>query len=76
MSEAEIVKKSTNFGGGVVGIVAWLDRMILKGWRIFISLKFGIFLLVLIAVASIYGTMNYASNAALGDNAIPMARSM
>lgn len=57
-----------------VRVLAWLDLQILRGWRIFVSLKFGIFLLALLGVLSIYGTMNYASNAALGDNAIPMAR--
>ncbi|MCC6545995.1 cytochrome c biogenesis protein ResB [Candidatus Sumerlaeota bacterium] len=76
MQDAEIVKKDTSSGGAVVGVIAALDRMILKGWRVFVSLKFGIFLLAAIGVASIYGTMSYASNAALGDNAIPMARSM
>lgn len=55
-------------------VLSFADKMILRGWRIFISLKFGIFLLALLGVLSIYGTMGFASNAALGDNAIPMAR--
>lgn len=53
-----------------------LDRAILNGWRVFKSLKFGIFLLALIGVVSIWGTMGFASNAALGDNSIPMARTL
>ncbi|MDX2175745.1 MAG: cytochrome c biogenesis protein ResB [Candidatus Sumerlaeia bacterium] len=51
-----------------------VDRAILRGWRVFKSLKFGIFLLVLIGAVSVWGTMGYASNASLGDNQIPMAR--
>ncbi len=50
--------------------------MILAGWRLFTSLKFGIFLLSVIAAASIFGTMFYAANPALGDNAVPMARGL
>lgn len=54
--------------------LAAIDSLILRAWRVFISLKFGISLLVIIGILSIYGTMGFASNAALGDNAIPMAR--
>lgn len=60
--------------GTVERFLSCLDRAILRAWRVFVSLKFGIFLLTVIGVLSIYGTMNFASNAALGDNAIPMAR--
>jgi len=74
--EEKIVKKSTESPpkGFVHRMMGGLDRAILAGWRVFISLKFGIFLLALIGIASIYGTMGYASNAALGDNSISMAR--
>lgn len=51
-----------------------LDTAILRAWRTFKSLRFGLFLLGLIGVACIYGTMGYASNAALGNHQIPLAR--
>ncbi len=51
-----------------------IKQFLRQGWKTFGSLKFGIFLLGVIGVTAIYGTMMYASNAALGDNAIPMAR--
>lgn len=71
---AEFVKKSTKTPGPLIRILDTIDRLILRGWRVFVSLRFGIFMLALIGIVSIWGTMNYASNAALGDNAIPMAR--
>ncbi len=70
--QSEFVKKSTKSQNS--SLLEVLDRWILKGWRVFISLKFGIFLLALIGIVSIWGTMGFASNAALGDNAIPFAR--
>ena len=73
----DFVKNGTNPNDGAVHrILDRLDRLVLKAWRIFVSLKFGIGLLVLIGVLAIYGTMTYASNAAFGDNAIPMARTL
>ncbi|MBI1290079.1 hypothetical protein GC173_02380 [bacterium] len=74
--DSEIVKKSTESQRPSVAhrILGGADRLILRGWRLFTSLKFGIFLLALIGLAAIYGTMGYASNAALGDNSISMAR--
>lgn len=73
-ADAEIVKRGTNSSGAAVRLLEVADRLILRGWRLFTSLKFGILLLVCIAAASIYGTMGFAANPALGDNAIPMAR--
>jgi cytochrome c biogenesis protein ResB len=76
----EFVKKSTESPAVAVpaapspSLLATLDRWILKGWKAYTSLKFGIFLLALIGIAAVYGTMGYASNAALGDNSITMAR--
>lgn len=74
----EFVKNGTKSGAAspIHRWLRWLDNMILAGWRVFISLKFGITLLVIIGIASIYGTLRYASNAAFGDNAIPMARAL
>lgn len=53
-----------------------LDSVILKAWRFFKSLKMGILLLVVIGAVCVWGTMGFASNAALGNNQIPMARKM
>lgn len=50
------------------------DRILVRAWRIFKSLQFGIFLLSLIALASIWGTMRYASNPELGGHQIPLAK--
>lgn len=57
-------------------LIQQLDRLILRFWKLFTSLKFGIFLLALIGVVAIWGTMGFASNAALGNNSIPMARTL
>ncbi len=62
--------------GPLIGLLDTLDTLVLRGWRIFVSLKFGLFLLALILGVSVWGTMGYASNAALGDNSIPMARTL
>ncbi len=73
----DIVKKSTDSEKSpFLRVLDQLDALLLRGWRIFISLKFGIFLLALILGVSIWGTMGYASNAALGDNSITMARTL
>lgn len=73
----DFVKNGTNPDDGPVHrFLDRVDRLVLKAWRVFVSLKFGIGLLTLIGVLSIYGTMRYASNGALGDNAIPMARTL
>ena len=66
------MKKSTK--SPIIALLDALDRGILRAWKVFRSLKFGIFLLALIGVVAIWGTMGFGSNAALGDNAIPMAR--
>lgn len=50
------------------------ERLLWKAWRVFKSLKTGIFLLGMIGLVSVYGTMGFASNAALGDQQIPLAR--
>lgn len=73
----KIVKKSTDSRPGTFrSFLDGLDSLILRAWRVFVSLKFGIFLLALILGVSIWGTMGYASNAALGDNSITMARTL
>lgn len=51
-----------------------LDRWILRGWRTFKSIKFGLFLLSLIGIACMYGTVFYAANSTLGTSAIPLAK--
>jgi hypothetical protein len=43
-------------------------------WSAFKSLQFGIFLLACIGAVAIYGTMHYAANDSLGDQAIPLAK--
>lgn len=75
-SRADFVKKSTNSKGLFFRLLDAIDRAILRGWRVFTSLKFGMFLLALIGIVSIWGTMGFASNAALGENSIPMARTL
>lgn len=45
-----------------------------RWWRRFKSLKTGIFLLSVICAVCIYGTVFYAANSTLGDNAIPLAK--
>ncbi len=57
-------------------VLGSLDSGILRAWRFFKSLKMGILLLAMIGAVCVYGTMGYASNAALGNNQIPMARKM
>ena len=73
---SDFVKKSTDSKGWTVRVLDAVDSAILRGWRVFKSLKFGISLLAIIGLVAIWGTMSFASNAALGDNAIPMARTM
>lgn len=51
-----------------------VDHWTLKIWRAYVSVPFGLFLLGAIAVACIYGTMFYAANKSLGDQAIPLAK--
>ncbi|MCB2155347.1 cytochrome c biogenesis protein ResB [bacterium] len=46
----------------------------IRAWRFFKSLKMGLLLLGLIALACVYGTVFYAANSVLGDNAIPLAK--
>jgi hypothetical protein len=53
-----------------------IDSIILRAWRFFKSIKMGILLLVIIGAVCVWGTMGFASNAALGNNQIPMARKM
>lgn len=43
-------------------------------WRAFKSIQTGISLLILIGLVCVFGTMFYAANSVLGDNAIPLAR--
>lgn len=69
-------EKPAKPSGPVHSVLGGVDRAILAAWRLFISLKFGIFLLAVIGAASIYGTMGYASNPRLGDNQVPMARAL
>ncbi len=74
--QTDIVKNGTKYRPAWLRLLDTIDRTILRGWRVFTSLKFSIFLLALIGLVSIWGTMGFASNAALGDNAIPMARTL
>jgi len=62
--------------GTIHRVLGGLDSVILKAWRFFKSLKMGILLLVIIGAVCVWGTMGFASNAALGNNQIPMARKM
>lgn len=45
-----------------------------KMWRMYTSITFGLIILSIIAGVCIYGTMFYAANKSLGDNAIPLAK--
>jgi cytochrome c biogenesis protein ResB len=74
MSQAKPTNSAKAQPGGFERVLDWLDQMVLRAWKLFVSLKAGIFLLSLIGVLSIYGTMRYSSNAALGDNGISMGR--
>ncbi len=51
-----------------------LDRQALRLWRWYKSIAFGMILLATICGVCIYGTMHYAANSTLGDNAIPLAK--
>ncbi len=51
-----------------------VDRWALKLWRWYKSIAFGMVLLAAICAICIYGTMHYAANTTLGDNAIPLAK--
>lgn len=51
-----------------------LDRWALRLWRWYKSIQFGMFLLAVIMGICVYGTMHYAANSTLGDNAIPLAK--
>jgi len=51
-----------------------VEALLLKGWRAFKSIKTGILLLCVIGAACVYGTMFYAANSVLGDQAIPLAK--
>lgn len=55
-------------------LIDHVDRWTLWVWRWYVSVPFGLFLLSMIAVACIYGTMFYAANKSLGDQAIPLAK--
>ncbi|MBX3729084.1 MAG: cytochrome c biogenesis protein ResB [Candidatus Sumerlaeia bacterium] len=48
--------------------------MLRSAWRAFKSLQMGIFLLCLVGLACVYGTVIFGANARLGDNAIPLAK--
>ena len=73
----DLTKQDGNATPGILTrTLDWLDAITLRAWRVFVSLKFGIFLLALIGVLSIYGTLKYSSNAALGDNGISMGRAL
>ncbi|MBI5154648.1 cytochrome c biogenesis protein ResB [Candidatus Poribacteria bacterium] len=54
--------------------VSAFDRLAGRAWRAFKTVKTGILLLGLIGASCIYGTMFYAANTVLGDNAIPLAK--
>lgn len=48
--------------------------MLNKMWRMYTSITFGLIILSVIAGVCIFGTMYYAANSSLGDNAIPLAK--
>ncbi len=50
------------------------NKMLKKMWRMYTSITFGLIVLSIIAGVCIFGTMYYAANSSLGDNAIPLAK--
>jgi len=50
------------------------QKVLKKIWKNYKSIWFGMFLLGLIMCVCIYGTVFYAANSSLGDNAIPLAK--